>query len=35
MIASFLKVPQHGDVERLREVDSHPLCESRKLCMKM
>jgi hypothetical protein len=25
MIATFLKVPRHGDVERLREVNRHPL----------
>jgi hypothetical protein len=35
MIAPFLKVPWRGDVERLREVNRHPPCESCKLCMKM
>ena len=35
MIALFLKVPWRGDVERLREVNRHPSCESRKPCMKM
>ena len=35
MITPFLKVPWHGDVERLGEVNRHPPCESCKLCMKM
>jgi hypothetical protein len=35
MIALFLKVLRHGDVEHLKEVNHHPPCESHKLCMKM
>ena len=35
MIAPFLKVPWHGDVEHLGEVNRHPSCESRKPCIKM
>ena len=35
MITPFLKVQWHGDVERLREVNCHPTCESRKPCIKM
>ena len=35
MIALFLKVPRHGDVERLGEVNRHPPCEFHKPCTKM